>query len=89
MQAFQAAVYLLCFATSLLCLILLVRTYIHKRTRLLMWSALCFVGLAINNLLVFVDVMLLPDTIDLVPLRNLATLAALGVLLYGFIWESD
>lgn len=89
MRTFQAAVYLLCFATSLLCLILLVRTYVRKRTRLLMWTALCFVGLAINNLLVFVDVVLLPNSIDLVPLRNLTTLAALGVLLYGFIWESD
>lgn len=89
MQMFHAAVFLLCFATSLLCLILLVRTYRHKRAKLLLWTALSFVGLALNNLLVFVDLVVLPVEVDLVPLRNLTSLAAVGVLLYGFIWESD
>lgn len=89
MNVFQPAVYLLCFATSLVCLILLVRSYLRTRAKLLMWSALCFVGLALNNLLVFVDVIVLPTEINLLPLRNLVSLAAVGVLLYGFIWEAD
>lgn len=89
MSVFQPAVYLLCFATSLVCLILLVRSYLRTRAKLLMWSALCFVGLALNNLLVFVDVIVLPTEINLLPLRNLVSLAAVGVLLYGFIWEAD
>jgi hypothetical protein len=87
MQA-QSAVYLLCFATSALCMVLLVRGYMRTGARLLLWSALCFVGLATNNALLFVDVVLLPE-IDLRVLRHLASLIGLGVLLYGFIFETD
>jgi uncharacterized membrane protein len=53
-----------------------------------LWSALCFVLLAINNLLVVIDLLVLPS-VDLVPLRNLASLAAVSVLLFGFIWETE
>jgi hypothetical protein len=88
MRVFPAAVYLLCSATSLCCLALLTRSYLRTRSRLLLWSALGFVGFAANNLLVFIDLVLLPAEIDLLPLRNLTTLAAIGVLLYGFIWET-
>ncbi|MBV1797005.1 DUF5985 family protein [Siccirubricoccus sp. G192] len=89
MRVFPAAVYLLCAATSLCCLALLTRSYLHTRSRLLLWSALSFVGFTANNLLVFIDLILLPAEIDLLPLRNLTSLAAIGVLLYGFIWETS
>lgn len=89
MHAIQAAIYLLCFATSLFCLFLLARSYARNRTKLLLWSAFGFVGLAINNLLLMIDVVLLPTEISLIPLRNLSSLVAVGVLLYGFIWEAD
>jgi hypothetical protein len=89
MISFPAAVYLLCAATSVCCLALLTRSYLRTRNRLLLWSALAFVGFAINNLLVFIDLILLPTTIDLLPLRNLTSSAALLVLLYGFIWETS
>jgi Family of unknown function (DUF5985) len=85
----QAAIYLLCLVTSAGCAYLLVRSYRETRTRLLLWSALCFVLLALNNLLVFIDLVLLPVTIDLIALRQLASLAAVGVLLFGFVWESE
>lgn len=85
----QPAVYLLCFATSLLCLILLARSYARSRTRLLLWSALCFVFLALNNLLLFIDVVVFPVEVDLLPYRQLTSLIGVGVLLYGFIWEAD
>jgi hypothetical protein len=88
MQTFPAAVYLLCLLTSLLCAVLLARSYLRSRTSLLLWTALCFAGLAFNNLFLFVDVVVLPD-IDLLPLRHLSTLAALAVLLYGFVWEAE
>ncbi len=88
-MGFPAAVYLLCAATSACCLALLTRSYLRTRNRLLLWSALAFVGFALNNLLVFVDLILLPVTIDLLPLRHITSLAALGVLLYGFIWEAS
>ena len=83
----EAIIYLLCVATSLLCAYLLARAYRRGRTKLLIWSALCFALLALNNLVVAADVLLLP-TIDLTVLRLATPLAAVAVLLYGFIWES-
>ncbi|MGF7177543.1 DUF5985 family protein [Azospirillum doebereinerae] len=89
MDFVKSAVYLLCFAASLLCMVLLARSWWRSRSRLLLWSTLCFVGLAINNLLLFVDVVVLPTQVDLLPFRQLTALAAIGVLLYGFIWDAD
>jgi hypothetical protein len=89
MSLVKSSVYLLCFASSLLCMALLARSYLRSRSRLLLWSVLCFVGLAISNLLLFVDVVILPTTIDLLPLRHLSTLCGVGILLYGFIWDAD
>ena len=82
------AVYLLCLFTSLTCAVLLVRSYLRTRTRLLLWSAACFVLLSLNNLLLVTDLLLIPD-IDLSLLRKLTLLAAVGVLLVGFIWEAE
>jgi len=83
------AVYILCFLTSAVCGWLLVRSYLRTRTALLLWTAICFVLLAVNNFLVVVDLVFLPDVIDLRPMRFAATLVALATLLYGFIWELD
>jgi RsiW-degrading membrane proteinase PrsW (M82 family) len=88
-MSLPSMVYLLCIATSAACMVLLIRGYRQSRARLLLWSALCFVGLAVNNLLLFIDVIVLPTEIDLQPVRHLASLAAVSVLLYGFIWETD
>ena len=88
MHAFVPLVFLLCIATSLICMGLLFRGWHRTRTRLLLWSALCFVFLAINNLLVFFDLVLLPD-VDLRPLRLAASLTAVTLLLWGLLWESD
>ena len=48
-------IYVLCAVTSTLCAVLLTRSYLRTRSRLLLWSALAFVGLAINNILLFID----------------------------------
>jgi hypothetical protein len=82
-------VYFLCFAASAGCGWLLVRSYQRTRSALLLWTASCFVLLGVNNLLVVLDLVFLPDTIDLRPVRLAAALAALATLLYGFIWELD
>jgi hypothetical protein len=84
----QTIVYLLCFAASVGCAALLARSYRVSRTPLLLWSALCFVLLAVNNFVVVIDLLLLPS-IDLLPLRRLAALMAVGVLLFGFVWETE
>ncbi len=81
-------IYLLCLAASAGCAWLLLRSYARNRTRLLLYSAICFVLIAFNNLFVVVDLLVLPS-IDLVPLRRLASLAAVAVLLVGFIWETE
>jgi uncharacterized membrane protein len=88
MLAFPAAVFLLCFGTSVVCLVLLVRAYLRTRSRLLFWSAACFVLLAINNGLLFLDLVVVPDN-DLRIARHATALAAIATLLYGFIWDME
>jgi len=80
-------VYILGAALSALCSILLFRGYARSRVRLLLWSGLCFAGLAINNAILFADLIVVPD-VDLSLPRGLAGLAGLALLLYGLVWES-
>jgi Family of unknown function (DUF5985) len=82
----ESIIYLLCVISSLSCAYLLARAYRRGRTKLLVWSALCFALLALNNLVLAVDVLLLPD-VDLSILQLVTSLAAVMVLLYGFVWE--
>jgi hypothetical protein len=82
-----ATVYVLCALTSAACAGLLWRGWLRGRVRLLLWSALCFAGLAVHNTILFVDKVVAPD-VDLSTLRLSTALAALLVLLGGLIWES-
>lgn len=84
----SAVVYILCMATSVTCAVLLARTYARTRSRLLLWTALSFGLLAVNNLLLVLD-MLVFTNIDFQPARAITFVGALLVLLYGFIWEVD
>jgi hypothetical protein len=88
-KALATVVYFLCFATSAGCGWLLVRSYFRARTALLLWTAACFVLLALNSFLVILDLVFLPVEIDLQIPRLLVTLAAVATLLYGFIWELE
>ena len=88
-ELFPTAVYLLCFATSSACAFLLLRNYRRTGARLLMWSAWCFILLAANNMLVVVDLVLLPDAVTLQLPRVALSLAAVAVLLFGFIWDME
>ena len=80
-------VYLLCAATATICAVLLFRGYRRSGARLLFWSALCFIGLALNNIMLIVDVRLV-TTIDLSTWRTLPALAGVMALVYGLVWES-
>ena len=82
------AVYLLCAVTSSLCAVLLLRAYARTDTRLLLWSGLCFLGLALNNAVLVVDLMIVPDT-DLSTWRIVPAVLGVALLLYGLIWESE
>jgi Family of unknown function (DUF5985) len=81
------AVYVLCALTSAACAVLLWRGWAQSRAPLLLWSAVCFAGLALNNVLLFMDKVVAPD-VDLSTLRLSTALAAVSVLLVGLIWES-
>jgi hypothetical protein len=79
------AVYALCALTSLACALQLLRVYRAERVNLLLWTSLCFCGLAANNILMFIDVLL---SVDLTVWRKLPALAGVLVLLHGFISDS-
>ncbi len=80
-------VYMLCLLTSTACAALLIRSYVQTRTRLLLWSSLCFAGLAANNALLFVDRVLVPD-VDLSLWRSLVALISIAILVFGLIWDA-
>lgn len=79
-------VYVLCALTSIACAVLLLRGFFRTRVRLLLWSGLCFVGLALNNALLVLDENALLT--DLSNLRTLPALAGVALLVYGLIWDS-
>ena len=81
-------VYALCALTSLACAALLLRGYLANRVRLLLWVGLCFAGLALNNVLLFVDLVLLPTAVDLYVPRLITSVASAAILLYGLIWDA-
>jgi hypothetical protein len=81
------AIYLLCALTSVLCALLLVRGYRQSRVRLLFWSAWCFVGLALNNIMLIVDLRVLQD-VDLAMWRAVPAVIGTALLVYGLVWES-
>lgn len=85
---FPTAVYILCFLTSAACAWLLGRSYLAGRTRLLLWSSVCFIFLALNNLALVLDFVVLP-TYDLRLARLLLALAAVAALIWGFVWEVE
>ncbi len=80
--------YNMCALVSLACGILLLRAWARSRLRLLLWSAICFFGLAISNALTFIDLNMLP-AVDLYILRLLTAAVAMLVLLYALIWEGE
>jgi Family of unknown function (DUF5985) len=79
---------LLAALTSLTCMLLLFRAYAANGVRLLLWSALCFVCLTVNNMLLFLDLVVFLD-VDLRLYRLAAALAGILFLLYAFIWEAE
>jgi len=83
-----AIVYVIGACTSAACAVLLMRGYMRGRKKLLLWSGLCFAALAISNLLIFVDLVLVPN-VDLYRYRLGTAAVGMLLLLYGLIWESE
>lgn len=80
------SVYFLSALTSLACALMLFRGYLRNRTALLLWSSLCFVGLTLNNFLLYIDLVIVPD-FDLSLWRSVFALSGLMLLIYGLIWD--
>jgi hypothetical protein len=80
-------VYALCAVTSAGCAVLLIRGYRRQRSRLLLWSSLCFAGLFLNNMLLFIDLVLVPS-VDFSIWRGFVGLGALLIFLYGLVWDA-
>ena len=66
----------------------LLREYRKSPARLLLWSSLSFAGWAINNALVFADLILLANVADLSLVRACTSLVAVSLLLYGLVWDA-
>jgi Family of unknown function (DUF5985) len=80
-----AAVFILSALISLACAILLLRSFARTRSGLLLWAGICFAGLTLNNLLLFVDE--LADDVDLSSWRTAPALAGMLALVLGLIWD--
>jgi hypothetical protein len=80
-------IYALCALTSITCAWLLARGWRRRRMRLLIWSAVCFAGLAVNNVVLLLDLVFVPE-VDLIMWRNGTALLAVSALLVGLIWET-
>lgn len=87
-EVFPAVVYVLSFLTSAACAWLLGRSYQRTGSQLLFWSSVCFVFLAANNLVLTLDLLVIPEH-DLRVVRLLLALAAVVSLIWGFVWEAE
>jgi hypothetical protein len=84
-----AVVYALCALTSLTCFLLLLRSWRATRHRLLFWSALCFAGMSVNNVLLVLDKVVFPTQVDLSSWRLVTALVAVMLLVFGLVWEEE
>jgi hypothetical protein len=81
-------IYSLCALTSLSCTYLLAKAYLRTPSSLLLWSSVCFLGLAFSNALLILDLIVFPQT-DYGLLRTSITLFSYSVLLFGLVWNVD
>jgi hypothetical protein len=84
-----AAIYGLCALTALACAVLLLQSYRRGRYRLLLWSGFCFVGLTLNNLLLVLDKVVFPTSLDLSVGRSAVALVSVAILIFGLIWDAE
>lgn len=82
-------IYALCTLTCLACVVLLFRGYAQAHSRLLFWSALCFLALTASNILLILDRIVYPTEVDLYPLRLATALAGFLLMIVGLVWEKD
>jgi hypothetical protein len=82
-------VYLLGAIVTATCAVALLRGFARSRSRLLLWSGLCFTGLTVSNGLLFVDLVLLGEDYSLYMWRLSTAASAMLLLVYGLVFESE
>lgn len=82
----SAALYIFTSLITLVCAVLLLRAYFRVRRNLLLWSGLCFLVLTVDYLLVWADLVLIPDS-EWYTSRLVTTTIAMVLLLVGLVWE--
>jgi hypothetical protein len=87
-EGLKIALYVIAVLSSGACAVLLFRGYVRRRIRLLLWSGICFIGLTLNNIALFVDLVIFPD-FDLRLARLIPALIGMTLLLYAFIWDAE
>ncbi|MBA2404961.1 MAG: hypothetical protein H0V66_09340 [Bdellovibrionales bacterium] len=81
-------VYILCALTSFSCAVMLFLGYRKNKFRLLLWSSIGFSGFFLNNILLFIDVVILPNQVDLSVVRTIPALMGMIIMVYGLIEET-
>ena len=87
MATLNLALCALAVLTCAACTALFFRGYARSRRRLLLWTAICFVFLTLNNLLLFLDLVVLER--DLRPWRHSAAFAGLAFMIFGLLREAE
>ena len=87
MLTFNLALCALAVGTCAACMVLLFRRYAHSGRRLLLWSGWCFLFLTLNNVLLFLDLVVLE--MDLRPWRHAAAAPALVIMIFGLLSERE
>jgi hypothetical protein len=80
-------VYILCAVTSLGSAVLLLRGAWSRGGGLMFWSSMCFFAMALNNVLLYINFIVLPD-VDLLLASRLATVLGIVLLNIGLIWHA-
>jgi hypothetical protein len=81
-------IYGLCTILSLAIAVMLWRQHRRSPSRMIYWTAMCFTGLALSNLVLVVDKLVFTD-VDLRVLRHSISLLSIGLLLFGLVYEDE
>ena len=81
-------IYGLCTLLATVIAVMLWRQHRRSPSRMIYWTALCFSGLALSNLLLVLDKLVFPD-MDLRLLRHSVSLVSIGLLLFGLVYEEE
>lgn len=84
----EKLVNLFCALTYIGCAVLLLKNYFQSRAKLAFWGCVFFVCYALNNIVLFIDLDLLPS-VDLSPYRDALSLIGLVAMIFGLIKEGD